>query len=147
MKAFTFRFEKVLQLRKFHEEEAKVELGRAIGVLSDLEAKIHVLAQERARAHVAQFNPVNSTGEMQQYMFYLLRLDSLKEHFLKEATIAEMKVEEAREAFLETSRERKIMDKLKEKRQVEHKKYAQEIESQELDEVSASIQIRQGSRV
>ena len=144
MKAFTFRFEKVLQLRKFHEEEAKAELGRAIGVLSDLESKIYVLAQERARAHAAQLNPANSTGEMQQYMFYLLRLDSLKEHFLKEAAMAEMKVEEARETFLEASRERKIMDKLKDKRQFEYNKNAQITESKELDEISASTQIRLG---
>ena len=144
MKAFTFRFEKVLQLRKFHEEEAKVELGRAIGELSDLEAKIYVLAQERARAHAAQFDPANSAAIMQQYMFYLLRLDGLKEHLFNEAATAEMKVEQAREAFVEASKERKIMDKLKEKRQFEYKKNMLSIESQELDEISASTQIRLG---
>ena len=144
MKAFTFRFEKVLKLRKFHEDEAKAELGRAIGVLSDLESKIYVLAQERVRAHAEQFNPANSAGEMQQYMFYLLRLDSLKEHFLNEAAKAEIKVEQAREAFLDASRERKIMDKLKEKRQFEHNKNAKLIEGKELDEISASTQIRLG---
>ena len=141
MKAFTFGLEKVLKLRKFHEEEAKIELGRAIGALSELETKLYVLAQERARAQSGQFNPENSVGEMQQYMLYLIRLDNAKEQFLKEAAMAELKVEETREAFLEASRERKIMDKLKDKRQLEYRKVALATEGKELDEIAASAQI------
>ena len=135
MKAFTFPFQKVLNLRRFHEDEAKMELGRAMGVLADLEARILALAQERARAQSAQFSPENSAAIIQEYMFYLLRLDNIKEQLLKEAALAEIKVEQAREAFIEASRERKVLDKLKDKRQKEYRKYVFNEETKALDDI------------
>ena len=138
MKPFTFGLQKVLSLRKHHEDEAKIELGRAVGVLAELESNILTIAQERSRAASAQFIPGNSAAEMQQYMFYILRLDNTKEQLLKETAMAELKVEETREAFLEASRERKIMDKLKDKRRLEYRKMALADEAKELDEITAS---------
>ena len=44
MKPFAFNLEKVLNLRKFHEDEAKMELGRAVGILAELEARIRRVA-------------------------------------------------------------------------------------------------------
>ena len=134
MKPFVFELEKLLKLRRFYEDEAKIELGRAVGVLADLENKIAALAYERVRAAAAQFSPGNSAAEIQQYMYYLVRLDNMKERFLKEAAIAEMKVEEAREAFLEASRERKVLDKLKEKKQKEYHKMKLNDETKILDD-------------
>ena len=139
MKPFTFSMEKILKLRKYREDEAKIELGRAIGILAELEARIFALAKERARAAAAQFSPGNSAALIQQYMFYLLRLDTTKEQLLKEAALAEMKVEEARALFIEASRERKVLDKLKEKRQKEYKKEVLGEETRELDDISGRI--------
>jgi len=138
VKEFAFSLEKVLRLRKHNEDEAKIELGRAIAVLSELESSIAALAQERARAAASQFNPENSAATMQQYMFYLVRLDTTKEQLLKEAAMAELKVEEAREAFIEASRERKVLDKLKEKREKEHRKEMLAQEAKALDDVGRS---------
>jgi flagellar protein FliJ len=134
MKPFVFELEKLLSLRKFYEDGAKIELGRAVGVLAELENRIAVLATERVRAAAAQFSPGNSAIEIQQYMYYLVRLDNTKERLLKEAAIAEMKVEEARETFLEASRERKVLDKLKEKKQKEYHKIKLNEETKTLDD-------------
>ena len=142
MKAFAFPLQKVLDLRKYHEDEAKIELGRAISILADLENRILALAQERARAAAAQFSPGNSAVMIQQYMFYLLRLDNTKEQLLKEAAMAELKVEEARTVFLEASREREVMDKLKEKKEGEHRKKMLAEETKALDEISAGTPAR-----
>jgi len=139
MKAFAFRLEKLLNLREFYEDEAKVELGRAVGVLAELEGKIRALAAERVRAAAAQFSPGNSAIEIQQYMYYLLRLDNTKEWLLKEAAMAEMKVEEAREAFLEASRERKVLDNLKEKKQKEYNKMKLDEETKVLDDIRYKV--------
>jgi len=128
MKPFVFKQEKFLELRKYREEETKIELGKAISVLAGLENRIFAIVRERARAAAAQFSPGNSGAQIQQYMFYLLRLDNTREQLLKEAAMAELKVEEARNVFVEASRERKVLDKLKEKRFKEYRKemYAQE---------------------
>jgi flagellar FliJ protein len=135
MKPFVFRLEKFLNLREHYEDEAKIELGRAVGVLAELEGRIRALAAERVRAAAAQFKPENSAIEIQQYMYYLVRLDNTKERLLEEAAVAEMKVEEAREAFLEASRERKVLDKLKEKKQKEYHKMKLEEETKVLDDI------------
>jgi len=142
MKPFVFNLEKVLGLRKYREEETKIELGKAISFLADLENRIKILGQERVRAAEAQFNPENSAAQIQQYMFYLLRLDNTKEQLLEEAALAELKVEEAREVFLEASRERKVLDKLKEKRQKEYRKQMFAEETKILDDISGSAPAR-----
>jgi len=135
MKAFSFGLEKVLNLREFYEDEAKIELGRAIGVLADLESRLFAVGRERARASAAQFAPGNTAVTIQQYMFYIIRLDNLTEELLKEITVAEMKVEQAREAFLEASKERKVLDNLKDKRQKEYRKVVLAEETKTLDDI------------
>jgi flagellar FliJ protein len=135
VKRFSFDLEKFLELRKFREQEARIELGRAIGILSDIEKRILSLAEERARAAAGQFSPGNSAATIQQYMFYLLRLDAAREQLLKEAALAEQKVEEAREAYIEASRDRKALDKLKEKREKEYHKAALAEDAKVLDDV------------
>ena len=141
MKPFTFNLEKILNLRKFREEETKIELGRAIGILTELENKIITIARERVRAQADQFSHENSAAMIQQYMFYLVRLDNTKEQLLKEAAMAEMKVEQARELFLEASRERKVLDKLKEKRQKEYRKEMFAEETKALDDISSAARL------
>ena len=138
MKAFTYSLEKVLRLRKYYEDEAKIELGKVVGTLAEIENKLFATAEEIGRAQAAQFNPQNTAADMQQYMFYLLRLDSNKEQLLKEAALAEIKVEEAREVFIEASRERKVLDNLKDKRYKEYRKMALLEETKTLDDISAS---------
>ena len=135
MKQFVFGLEKVLELRKYHENEAKIELGRAMGILAELEARIRGIGQELARAEEAQFSPGNSAVVMQQYMRYLLRLENTKEQLLKEAAMAELKVEQARELFIEASRERKVLDKLKEKQKEKYRKEMLTQEAKALDDI------------
>ena len=137
MKAFSYSLEKVLKLRKYNEDEAKIELGRAVSILAQLEQRIVAIAAETARAQAAQFSQENTAIQMQQYMFYLIRLDNTKEQLLKDAAQAELKVEEAREVFLEASRERKVLDKLKEKRYKEYRKEVLVEETKALDDISA----------
>ena len=141
MKPFTFSLEKVLKLREYREDEAKIELGRAIGLLAELENRLSALGKERARAAAAQFSPGNSAVQIQQYMFYLLRLDNTKEQLLKETALAQMKVEETRTLFIEASRERKVLDKLKEKRQKEYRKEFYAEETKTLDDISSGRSI------
>ena len=142
MKPFTFSLEKVLNLRKYREDEAKAELGRAISVLAEIEQRIRAFGQERARAASEQFSAGNSIVQIQQYTFYLLRLDNTVEQLQKEAVLAELKVEEARGAFLEASRERKVLDKLKEKRQKEYRKEMFSADTKILDDISGGREAR-----
>jgi flagellar FliJ protein len=144
MKKFVFKLEKILRLRQYEEQEAKIELGRAIGLLSGLEGQIRSLAEERSRAAGAQFSPSNSAAMIQQYTYYLLRLDNTKDVLLKDAALAEQKVEEAREVFLEASRNRKVLDKLKEKKEKEYKDACGAEENKMIDDIAVRRRRKDG---
>lgn len=142
MKPFSFGLQKVLNLRKHYEDEAKIELGRAVGALAELEMKVNVLGEERSRAAAAQFGQGNNAAMIQQYMLYLMRIDSAKEQLLKDAAAAELKVEQAREVFIEKSREKQILDKLKDKRYKEYRRMVSAEETRVLDDISAGAPAR-----
>jgi flagellar FliJ protein len=139
VKRFVFKLEKILQLRKYEEQEAKIELGRAIGALTAIETQIRSLAEERSRTAAAQFSPSNSAAMIRQYMFYLLRLDSRKEELLKDAALAEQKAEEAREVFKTAFQNRQILDKLKEKKEKEYKEAQKAEENKMLDDIAGNL--------
>jgi flagellar FliJ protein len=139
MKRFVFKLEKILQLRKHEEQEAKIELGRALSALAAIEAQLRSLAEERARAAVDQFSPSNGAAMIRQYMFYLLRLDQTKEDLLKDAALAEQKAEEAREVFKAAFQNRHMLDKLKEKKEKEYKKAREAEENKAIDDIAGNL--------
>jgi flagellar FliJ protein len=134
VKRFNFSLDKVLELRKYREEEAEIELGRAVGELVALEQRLKRLAEDRLLAAAGRFSPGNAASDIRSYELYILRLDKTKEELLEAAAKAEQKVEEARGNYLEASRERKIMDKLKEKRAAEYRRELLAGETKTLDD-------------
>jgi flagellar FliJ protein len=142
MKPFVFKPEKILELRAFREGEAKIELGRAVGALTMIEGQIKNTAQDRARAAADRFSGSNGISEILSYEHYIRRLDAKREDLLKEAAQAELKVEEARRAYVEASRDRKILDKLKEKRLREYRRARQAEETKTLDDISGGMAAR-----
>jgi flagellar FliJ protein len=140
MKAFRFSLEKVLELRNYREQEAKIELGRAIGVLSEIENRIKTVAEDRYRAAVDRFSPNNDAMKIISYENYILRLDQERDRLLEEAARAELVIEEKRKLYLEASRERKVLDKLKEKQGKEYRKEKFAEETKTLDDISGGMQ-------
>jgi flagellar FliJ protein len=120
MKRFWFDLEKILAIRAYREREAEIELGRAVGILTAIEQKIQSLAVTRSKAASCRFALGNGADEIRRYELYIRRLDADRERLFKEAAEAELKVETARQVFLDASRERKVLDKLKEKRRLEY---------------------------
>jgi flagellar FliJ protein len=143
MKKFRFDFEKILEIRAYREREAEIELGRAVGILISLEQKIKTTAAARINAAAERFAPGNSAFEIQRYDRYIRRLDADRDRLLREAAEAELTVEAARQAFLEASRERKVFDKLKEKRLHEYRAVVMMEETKTLDDIAGGSAVRQ----
>ncbi|MDR0623636.1 MAG: flagellar export protein FliJ [Treponema sp.] len=142
MKAFSFPLEKILKLRTYREQEAKIDLGRAIGVLTEIENRIRAVAEDRYRAAAERFAPDNGALKIISYEHYIQRLDRARDQLLEDAAQAELVVEEKRNCYLEASRDRKVLDKLKEKRE---KEYRQEVfagETKDLDDISGGKDAR-----
>jgi flagellar FliJ protein len=136
MKKFGFSLEKVLELRVYYEKEAEIELGRAIAVLSDIELRIEETAKKRVEAASLRFLPGRTGAEIHNSDLYIMRLDQLKERLFEDAAKAELVVSEKREKYIEASRERKVLDKLKEKRLAEYRKAANIEEIKTIDDIS-----------
>jgi flagellar FliJ protein len=139
MKRFRFGLQKVLELREYTEEEAKIELGRAVSTLNLIEQRIAALAGERTQAAMERFSPGREFTEIQSYERYINRLDQTRDKLLMDAARAELEVEEKRDIYLEASRDRKVLDKIKERREGEYRKFVQGEENKELDEVAARV--------
>jgi flagellar FliJ protein len=142
MRRFRFSLEKVLELRAYREREAELELGRAIGILAEIEGRIRDNALERRAAAAERFLPSNDAMAIISWENYIQRLDLEREGLFKEAAQAQMAVDEKREAYLEASRERKVMDRLKEKRETEYRRETLAQETAVLDDISQGARAR-----
>jgi flagellar FliJ protein len=135
LKRFVFGLEKILRLRNYAEQEARLELGRAVGALAEIETSLKYLAEARFIAAEEQVAEGTNADTIRHYMYYIARLDSEKERLLKEAALAERKVEEARAVYVEAAREKKAMEKLKEKKEREYKKNTLREEQKTMDDI------------
>ncbi|MDR0643024.1 MAG: flagellar export protein FliJ [Treponema sp.] len=150
MKRFAFDLEKILDLRKHREQEAKIALGRAVGELTNIENQLKELALLRSKAAgeylppsaltvLKQESPIQfpfSAAYYRNHEFYIRRLEHRKEELLEEAARAQLELEEKRTLYLEASRERKILDKLKEKRSAEYRRNLFAGETKTLDDMA-----------
>jgi flagellar FliJ protein len=142
MRRFHFSLGKILELREHLEREAKLALGRAVGELAAIENRIRELALLRRRAWEEYRNPPLSppAGNLADYYrnceHYIRRLDQTKEELLQKAAEAQARVEEARATYLEASRERKVLDKLKEKQAAAYRKESFAVEVKTLDDMA-----------
>ncbi|MDR2808325.1 MAG: flagellar export protein FliJ [Spirochaetaceae bacterium] len=137
MKQFVFNLQKVLELRSYYEREAEIDLGRAVGALTAIENNIEAIAQERHRI-AERFSAGYEAHDILVADRYLQRLSVTKDKLLKEAAEADKKVEAAREIYLNASRDRKILDKVREGRQHEYHKAMLLEEVKETDDLTSS---------
>jgi flagellar FliJ protein len=135
MKRFTFRLEKVQQLRKFKENECKIALGQAIGILNRIENDIKTTAVKHHQAAQQRFN---APQDIASWDIYILRLEQEAEKLAQQAAQAELIVEEKRAFYIEAQRDLKAIEKLKEKRQKEYSKEMSDYQMNEIDDLTSA---------
>ena len=143
MRRFRFNLEKILQIRKYREEECKIALGQAISVLNEIESEIKKTAFKH---HNAALNRFENTGEMLSWDIYILRLEQQAQTLAEKAARAQMVVEEKRDIYLEASRDLKAMEKLKEKQLKEYRKEMFDNQMNEVDEITSARLIAGGGK-
>jgi len=135
MKRFTFRLEKVMQLRKFKEDECKLALGQAISILNKIENDIKNTAVKRHNAAEQRFN---SGYDMASWDTYILRLEQEAEKLANQAAQAEIVVDEKRALYIEAQKDLKAIEKLKEKQKKEYRKEMMDLQMTEIDDMTAA---------
>lgn len=142
MKQFSFNLESILDVRKYHEQEAEIALGRAVGDLTRIERNITAVAGEKARVSSERFALGYGVAEITTFDRYVQRLDATKERLIKDAAQAELKVEAAREVYLEASRNRDALDRVKSDEAAAYRKEIFDEEAKVLDDIAGSAYIR-----
>jgi len=127
--------EKILQLRKFKEEECKIALGQAISALNKIENEIKMTALKRHNAAAQRFS---NPAEILSWDNYINRLELEAEKLANKAAQAEVVVEQKRTLYLEAQRDLKAIEKLKEKQQKEYRKEMLNLEMNQVDELTTS---------
>lgn len=140
MKRFNYKLEKVLRLRENHERETEIELGKAVGVLSAIEAGIKNVAEEKILAARNRFS--GNFNQMRAFEFYITRLDKTRDTLLENAALAELEVERTRAIYLEASRDRKIISRLKERQEREYRHAVNLEEIKNIDDISSGLAAR-----
>ena len=135
MKRFKFSLEKILQIRKFKEEECKIALGQAISVLNKIENEIKETAVKRHGAASVRFTEI---GDITSWEHYIKRLDIEAQKLTEQAAQAEIVVEQKRELYLEAQKELKALEKLKEKQQKDYRKEMLNYEMIEIDNMTSA---------
>jgi flagellar FliJ protein len=140
MKKFSFTLQKILDLRRYAEDRARLELGRAVSVVNRIENDLNLVAQNRLAANedIAR----NSFGELPMMRLhaienYIGMLDIKKERLLRELAVAELAAEQKRALFAEAMKKRAVLTKLSERRLEEWKTELVHEEDLVLDEVGS----------
>lgn len=135
MKAFQFSLENVLQYRLEQEKEWEVKLGAAVGACNRLEQNIREIQDEEKQS--LEERHLEDAASARAWGLYRTRLRQNQDRCYKELEKAKKEMEKVREGYLDASRKRKSLDKLKEKKQKEYQKYLLQEEHKMMDQLTA----------
>lgn len=122
MRRFQFRLERLLDLRRWREREWELALAKVLGECLLLENRITEIAALIGTSRLAAFTAGTRVDveAMARRELYVQRL--LAERTRAQAALEEKRreMEKVRAKYLEVSKERKVLDKLRERRSVEY---------------------------
>lgn len=114
MKKFQFKMQKILDLRKFEQQQAEAELGKANAEVARIQRELDSIALKRVQT--AKSNQGQSDFiVLSQMDVFFKGLDIQKEKFLQEMVQAQMIADEKRAVVLECMKKTKSLEKLREK--------------------------------
>jgi flagellar protein FliJ len=119
MRRFQFRLERFLELRRWKEREWELALAKILGECLLLERRIAEIAQEIAAGFLTGFvsGARVDIEAMARRELYVQRLAAERERAKVTLVEKRAEMEKVRQKYLEAAKARKVLDKLKERRQ------------------------------
>lgn len=151
MKRFQFRLDRLLKVREYAERQLEISVAEATRVCLELTGRIDALAAERAqtvmdRGASSAASPERSTmldmAALVARDRYMVLIDRKTEELTGELAIRDQERETVREKLAEASRARKVLDKLKERKNGEYYHDSQRHANSVIDELGGSRVIR-----
>lgn len=143
MKKFQFRLEPYHNVCRHHEELEEIRLNELLRQKAEIDTALHQAAcrKEEAEAELSSQSEILA----EEARIYRRYIQSLKEQIqqLREArSKLEARILRQKNALVEATRKRKVMDRLKERRLQEYQQQANRLEQQEADELFLQRQAR-----
>lgn len=134
MKRFEFPLETVLRLRESEEREWENRLASITGECERIRNNIGKYEAEKSRCALEnQFRDINSLMAVANYQ---ARMDSQVKSARNMLAVKERERETVLKDFIEASKKRKILDKLKEKKQEEYHYLRKKDEEKRYDDIN-----------
>ncbi len=148
MKRFRFRLEKLLEIRRYKEQQEEIRMAEAAGKCRRLSLSIQD-KEEKERQQVLSRclskGKVDTEALVSAEMFgRRLHQEGLREK--EELVQREQEREEVRKGYLEASREKKVLEKLREKKEEEYYAEQKRIEIHTMDEQTTAAAARRISK-
>ena len=137
--SFRFRLERVRALRERHEDAAKEELAGAMLRHRRSEEEVQAAAERIARARAAQVDATLATSsatDLVARQAYLERAERAHQATRQNLQRDELELAQRREALTQAARERQALERLKERRRVDHEREVARQEGLMLDEIA-----------
>lgn len=147
MKKFDFKLQTVLDKRTIDEEEAQRILGECRRELVALQKKLQDLKDNRDRCQdrlKATEGCTLDQSERRQTFLYLGQLRDAIDGCVAEIQVGETAVEQARLQLIEATKNKSIVEKLKDKQKKAHSKAVAVHEQKTLDDISITKYARSG---
>lgn len=128
---FKFRLEKILRLREYKEKFCLEEVGKCVFQLQEALEKKEELEERKTKLEnefMAILKGIISAEKVSLYKNYLLHQDELLKIQEQMIEVKKNNLEEARQKLVQAMKERKILEKLREKQDY---RYQQEQEKKE----------------
>ena len=136
MRKFSFNLERLLRIREHEEHEWEIKLGQAVTECVRIESDMQHSSSEIDRV-------LKSRGQLSTCEDLLFSMEMYKRRMNKDLLELDLKLkkaeaerDEVRAQFLEVSKRRKVLSKLKEKREAEYYKKQIKVEHDMLDEIN-----------
>ena len=135
MKKFKFELESLLSLRKYEQEQAQIELGKAVGAEAKIQYDLDTLAEQYAAVKKIGKGERDFAKIAEAQQFYsFVKVE--QEKLLAQMAQAKIVTEEKRAAFNTAMQKTESLKKLRERKLEEHKTAAKKEESKFLDDIS-----------
>ncbi|WP_149553750.1 flagellar export protein FliJ [Treponema pectinovorum] len=137
MKKFSFNMQKILDLREFEQDQAQIELGKAISHEASIDNTLEMVARQKVST-VKEADGISDLNELFTANQYLNLLEQRKEKLLQEKTQAQLVTQQKREEMKDAMMKVKALEKLKQARKEEWKAETKRKEEKETDDINNS---------
>jgi flagellar FliJ protein len=144
MRRFQFRLERFLDLRRWKEREWEIRLAHATGKVVLLKSRIAEIGVEIGASYERSFTsgPAVDIDAMAGRELYVQRLAAERGRKTVELAVRTREMEEVRARYLEAARDRKVLDKLKERRAAEFYEQQRDEEYETIDDLNTASRLR-----